>query len=68
MPNELFYLMCWTNAFLIEGVSGQFLLLPYFIEIPVFDVNSLDPDQTPHSAASDLGIDCLPMSHLWEGR
>ena len=47
-------------------MSGQFLLLPYFIEIPVFDANSLDPDQTAHSAASDLGIDCLPMSHLWE--
>ena len=25
--------------------------------------NSGDPDQTPHTAASDLGLHCLPMSH-----
>ena len=25
--------------------------------------NSGDPDQTPRSAASDLGLHCLPMSH-----
>ena len=25
--------------------------------------NSGDPDQTPHSAASDLDLHCLPMSH-----
>ena len=33
--------------------------------------NSGDPDQTPHSVASDLGLHCLPMSykkharHIW---
>ena len=26
-------------------------------------VNSGDPDQTPHSVVSDLGVYCLPMSH-----
>ena len=25
--------------------------------------NSGDPDQTPHSAASDLGLHCLPVTH-----
>ena len=30
--------------------------------------NSVDPDQTPHSAASDLGLHCLPMSPLWDAR
>ena len=25
--------------------------------------NSGDPDQTPHSLASDLGLDCLSVSH-----
>ena len=34
----------------------------------VFKANSVDPDQTPRSAASDLGIHCLPMSLLWETR
>ena len=26
--------------------------------------NSGDPDQTPRSAASDLGLYCLPVTHL----
>ena len=26
-------------------------------------MNSGDPDQTPHFAASGLGFHCLPMSH-----
>ena len=26
--------------------------------------NSGDPDQTPHSAAPDLGLDCLPFTLL----
>ena len=30
--------------------------------------NSGDPDQTPHCAASDLGLDCLPMSHKKDAR
>ena len=27
-------------------------------------VNSIDPDQMPCSAASDLGLHCLPVTHL----
>ena len=27
--------------------------------------NSGDPDQTPHSAASDKGLHCLPIILLW---
>ena len=30
--------------------------------------NSVDPDQTPSSATSDLGLHCLPMSFLWDAR
>ena len=30
-----------------------------FIEISVFDANSVDPEQTPRSAASYLGKHCL---------
>ena len=37
------------------------LLLPCFIEIPVFNANSVDPDQMPLSAASDLGLHSLPI-------
>ena len=40
-------------------VSSWFLLLLCFIEIPVINANSVDPDQMLHSAASDLGWHCL---------
>ena len=30
--------------------------------------NSEYPDQTPRSAASDLGLHCLPMSRKWDAR
>ena len=30
--------------------------------------NSGDTDQTLQSAASDLGLRCLPMSHSWNCR
>ena len=39
-----------------------------FIEIFFLIANSVEPDQTPRSAASDLGLHCLPMAILWDGR
>ena len=30
--------------------------------------NGGDPDQTPHSVASDLGLRYLPMSHIKDAR
>ena len=30
-----------------------------FMDIPVLNTNNVDPDQTPHSVASDLGLHCL---------
>ena len=61
-------LLCqiWIGPIPIEGVSGFFLLLPCFFEIPVFNANRVDPDQMPHSAATDLGLHCLPKSLLWD--
>ena len=32
------------------------------MEISELNANSVDPDQTPRLAASDLGLHCLPMS------
>ena len=51
-------------------MSVIFLLIhvPCFIEIHVFSANSVDPDQTPRSAASDLGLRCFSMSFLWDAR
>ena len=34
----------------LYGVSGWFKLLPCFIAILILNANSVDPDQTPHSA------------------
>ena len=34
----------------------------------VINANSVDADQTPRLAASDLGLHCLTMSHFWEAR
>ena len=34
----------------------------------VFNANSVDPEQIPQYAASDLGVHCLPMSILWDAR
>ena len=58
-------LTLWTGHFPVEGMSGWFLLLPCFKEVPVLNANSVDRDQTPRSAASDLGLHCLPMSLKW---
>ena len=54
--------------FQYKGVSAYFVLLPDFIEIPVFNANSVDPAQMLHSALSDLDLNCLPMSLLWNAR
>ena len=42
----------------IRGVWIVFFIIPCFIEIPVRNTNSVDPDQMPRSAASDLGLHC----------
>ena len=52
------------NIQYLDWSVNFFLLLPCFIEIPVFNANSVGPDQTPCSAASDLSLHCLPMSHF----
>ena len=37
----------------------------FFLEIPRYNPNSVDPDQTPRSVASDLDLHGLPLSLLW---
>ena len=46
----------WTGPFPVKGVCDQFLSFPCCTEIPVLKANSVDPDQTPRIAASDLGL------------
>ena len=51
--------------FHLKGVT-----LVYVFLFLVFDRNfcvehSVEPDQTPHFAVSDLGLQCLSRSHAW---
>ena len=49
-----------------KGHWIDFIITMLYIN-SVFNANSVDPDQTPQNAASDLGRHCLPMS-LFMGR
>ena len=61
-------LINWTSPFSILGVSCVlFSFLFYFFYIFLL-ANSEDPDQTPRSAASDLGLYCLPRSQKRDAR
>ena len=42
----------------------MFLLLLCFIEIPIVNAKSEDPNQTPRSVASYLGLHCLTITLL----
>ena len=44
----------WTGLFSVVGLSVWLISLPCFIEIFVFITNSVDPDETPRFAASEL--------------
>ena len=37
-----------------------------FLAISDLNANSGDPNQTSRSAVSDLGLNCLPVSILWD--
>ena len=56
MQSGLFYLKSLGRF--ISSRRGVWL----FLALPVFNVNSVDPDQTPRSAASDRCLHCLPVS------
>ena len=51
-----YYLSLWIGHFQFTGCLVSFLVLLFIIEISAFNANSLDPDQMPRSAASELGL------------
>ena len=56
-----------TSPFQILGVVGDiFHYSKILIEHSVS--NCEDPDQTPQFVVSDLGLHCLPMSHVKDAR
>ena len=46
-----------------RGVRSILSLLFYF-RSKIMSANSVDPDQMPHYLASDLGLQCLPMTFM----
>ena len=70
MPSELFCLYSLDRSIsYIRGVWLLFIIIMIcFAEKSELNANSVDPDQMPQNAASDLDLHCLPMSLLWDAR
>ena len=63
MSSGLFYHnSVGTVYFQKQGIWSVFIIT-MFIEISIYNANSVDPDQT-HSLASDLGLHYLPVTIL----
>ena len=61
MPSGLFYLNSSNQSISSRRIVRLIFIITMFIEISVFNANNVDPDQTPHSEASDLGLHSLTM-------
>ena len=53
--------ICWMNRFVFLGVSGLFCRFNSIFCWKILLANTVDPYQTPHTMASDLGLHCLPI-------
>ena len=68
MPSGILYLNPLDRSIsYIKGIWLVFIII-IFVEISEFNANSVDPDQTPRSVASDLGLHYLLMSLLLDAR
>ena len=62
MRSGLIYYNSLDRSISNSRVSAWFVfIMTLFIKIPEFNENRVDPDQTPHFAASNLGLHSLPM-------
>ena len=61
--NRLSYTINWKSQISIAGTSGCEIYI-FLEKMAKLFANSGDPDQTPHSAASDLDLHCLPITLL----
>ena len=59
--NSLYYYLEQSIS-VLRDVGWYFSFL-FKMKENIIEANSGDPDQMPHSAASDLGLHCLTMSH-----
>ena len=56
----------WTGPFPIEGVSGHFYIITILLKFLYLSANSVDTDQMPCFAASDMCLYCLSIILLWD--
>ena len=56
--------ICWISPFVILGVPGLLCHFYSLVSWKILLANNVEPDQTPHYVASDLGLHCLPMTLL----
>ena len=68
MPSGLFYYNSLDRFISNRRSVWLVLMITIFVEFLVFNSKSVEPNQTPRSAASDLYLHCLPMSLLWDAR
>ena len=63
LPNGLFYPCKFDKSiYLLRGVWLVLMFELFSKEISVLNANSADSNPTSHSAASNLGLHCLPKS------
>ena len=56
-----------VSIFIFRGVRSDFYFLSHF-SMKFLSANRIAPDGKPRSAASHLGLFCLPMSHKRDTR
>ena len=66
MPSGLFYVNSLNRS--ISNIRDVWLFFYYYYEIPALNANSVGPDLTSRSAASDLGLHDLPKSLVRDAR
>ena len=64
MPSGFVYFNSLDRFIFYMRGAWLVFILSCFVEISELNANSVDPDQTPRSAASDLGLHYLPVSLL----
>ena len=68
LPNGLFHPYILDKSISsFRGIWSTFSSLFHFL-LKILYANSADPDQTPRSAASDLGLHCLHRSQKGDAR
>ena len=57
-----------ASPFVILGASSLFCCFCSNFDEKKMLANNVDPDQTPHDVASDLGLHCMPLTILRASR